>query len=531
MKTGRLLGFIALGAGLALASASGCSSSGDDDDSAGGGGSAPTGSGTGTGTGSGTGTGTGSVTDTGTGTGTNTVTATNTVTNTNTVTSTNTVTATQTDTWTDSTSCSDAHDLVVETGWLGVRGYGTINPASDKDFFKFTTTADGWYIIYTDANPDDDPAKVDTVLRLWDETGATKIGEDDDAFPRASTDSEMYFHAPAATTYCLELLEFSDWSGGTPEGDPGFTYATGAVPIDFGNAPHDHINKDTEPNDSTGSPQALALATGTSGQVYAYVAGMFDGTGADVDVFSFSTVLGTVSSQLYFVPPAANPSFGSTKLPGEVTLLNDSGGVLGKLNYADGSDGMSIPLDASTAYYLSVSWPDTTHTANDFYFMKFFTSDADNEQEQNYPSETGTNDILANAEAPNGQVDGQYTRYFVMGTGSATDVDYWGFTANLGHTVNLACGAVRSGSGLLGLTVTLVDSSDAVVQNTGSNNATEVETATDDIYWTGLYPDYGSMHAVEIDTTGTYYLKVEATGQDTGVLTSFYRCGIHVAAP
>jgi hypothetical protein len=98
-----------------------------------------------------------------------------------------------------------------------------ISPARDEDYYSFEGTAGDWIQIVTIANPEDDPALIDTVITLFD-ASMTQIAENDDSVPRINTDSEIITRLPATGTYYIQVQEFSTWMMETPEGGSTFTY-------------------------------------------------------------------------------------------------------------------------------------------------------------------------------------------------------------------------------------------------------------------------------------------------------------------
>ncbi|NIR36690.1 MAG: hypothetical protein GWO04_14375, partial [Actinobacteria bacterium] len=157
-----------------------------------------------------------------------------------------------------------------------------IDPAGDQDFYSFTGAADQWVIISTDANPDDDPEMVDTVLTLYD-SSMTQIAENDDSIPRFNTDSEIITRLPAAGTYYVVVQEFSDWADDTPEGMASFTYDLLAAELDPDAV---GVTVDAEGGDDLASSQSIGLSTSANGDFGLLVGDLRDGS--DVDVYRFS---------------------------------------------------------------------------------------------------------------------------------------------------------------------------------------------------------------------------------------------------
>ncbi|MCC6523108.1 MAG: PPC domain-containing protein [Polyangiaceae bacterium] len=424
------------------------------------------------------------------------------------------------------------------SGLLGTWADGIIGVPGDTDFFKFEATAGQWIAVVTDTGGDNEDAnELDTVITVFDEAGAVQVAQADDAYPYISTDSEIYYHVATTGTYCIRVDEYSNWSGGTALGDPTYTYQVGAYELDF--AQFEQLNKDSDPtptNDTAGTAQTLTAAVvGQGTQVYAQIHGLLD-TQSDVDWYKLTTPAAAIAGQVYFTPDSAD-GYGSTSGPGNVTLLDAAGTtVLARLDYQVESGvalqnyNLSFPLTENTDYLLRVERPAGAGApgANDFYVFKAVTADQDNEQETEGAAVDGVNDTLATTDGPvAGQVstDGLTTSYFVGGhMANVGDVDYWEFPANAGEEVALACGSLRSGSGVQGFHAEIRTAADVLVPN-----ATGTEDANTDILWsTGTG---ASAPPIAITTAGNYYVVLSNSGQDATVTGTYYRCGIHVSTP
>jgi len=359
----------------------------------------------------------------------------------------------------------------------------------------------------------------------------------DDAFPRYSTNTELIWRVPADGTYCIKVEDWASWAGeARPEPPTGlyFDYEIGLYSPD---PTADGVAIDTEPNDDETDAQAQAyyeIMNGTTptGIFTSSNYGTLD-TDTDVDVFAFTMPTDTVSlSTEDFTTPtgpggAGVNGNGSTLDLGLVSISDASGTIIGQLDATKGSDQMSVPLETGTDYLLWIERDaGTTAGANDFYNLVNYASNVDNEPE--IETTAGENDDTSNAEtvtletSPN---DPNTDSGFVLGfMQTESDVDYYAFEADAGDKVNLACGAIRSGSGLIDATFAVHDDSDSEMQS-------ETETDTDDIFWSDTTYGIESAPAVEITTTGTHYLVVSTGSQSTTVTGNYYRCGIHVETP
>ena len=266
----------------------------------------------------------------------------------------------------ESTSCEDAIVLEAGTNSLGGTFYryddAVINPAQDEDFFKFTATAGQWIGILTDANPDDIPEMIDTVVTLYNEDGTTMLAEVDDSFPRATTDTEMFHRITAAGTYCVKVQEFSDWNGDSPEGDPTFLYDIVVLPIDF--ALYDEYNLDTEPNNASGTAQdSLSFADLTNSQYFTQLAGLLD-PGDDVDFYRVTAPAGAIALSVDLTASQVDNGYGSTKGPGMVSIYDTTGATLlaqvDNAQQPNGLEGMSAVPAVPGDYLLEVTRLATT---------------------------------------------------------------------------------------------------------------------------------------------------------------------------
>jgi hypothetical protein len=404
---------------------------------------------------------------------------------------------------------------------IGKAANGVIDPAGDSDFFSVPVKKDQFVRFFTQANPDDDPAKIDTVITLYDDKNQ-KIAEADDSVPRASTDSELYYRAPADGTICIKVEEFSTWhKDPQKKGGPTFTYKVATTLMsDTGGG----NNRDKEPNNDGSTAQAInSLKASQGSSTFAYLYGMLDPQ-ADVDVYSFTLAPGTLSASIYF-PPFGPDGYGNTTSVGVVRLTDKQGKAIGLLDVTKGSDNMSIPLAAGTEALLWVTRPAGAPLgSNDFYFLKHFSFDTENQKEAE--ATTGSNETAATAETitiqaptPPSKVKSGYVLGFVKAAG---DVDYFKFAAAAGDKLTVACGAIRSGSGLTAPVFEVRDPSDVSLQS-------ETETDAKDVLWSDT--PGASKAGLTIATAGNYHLKVTAGGQDPNVSSNFYRCGLHLTPP
>ena len=395
---------------------------------------------------------------------------------------------------------------------LGGAASEVINPAGDEDEFTFNATAGDWIALVIDANPLDDPMLVDTVITLYDPNG-TQVAENDDALPRVSTDSELLYHVPQTGSYCVLVQEYSEWSGGLPEGDPTFAYQLFAELLDPVN--FSWFNQDTDPtpaNDTQQTAQALTLDPDLQGGNFGQIAGLLE-PGTDVDFYSYATTGGTLTTSIALMPQGPS-GYGSTQGPGVIRLRNSSG-VVAELDYQLGSPALDFPAVGAGAYYIEVNRPNTTVGTNDSFYFKLVNAPFANQDESESNGTAGTADVATP------QVNGTFTSHFVRGMlSSSSDVDYWSFNAFAGQALTVVCRAARAGSGLLGFNVAARNPADTATLQT------ETESTTQDLNWS-TSPG-ASMAPVALNQTGTHYVRLTATGQKSGVSGTYYICGLHV---
>lgn len=430
----------------------------------------------------------------------------------------------------ESTSCADAvalESVMNNAGGSFFRGTGVINPAGDSDYFKVDLKKDQWISLITQANDMDDPNKIDTVLSLYNADGSTKLAEVDDAFPRASTDSELFYRVTEDGTYCIKVWEFSDWAGETAEGDPSFTYEVDVLPIDP--ALYEGYDQDKESNDDPASAQPLAnaITSAMTGQLFDRVYGGLD-TGTDTDFYSFTAPAGGVVMSTNFTPSGPD-GYGATTGPGVINVWEASNTTqpIARLDYAKGADGFSgVPVNAGTKYLLQFSRPNATVGANDFYFVKFATGNGDGQNPQE--TDDAKNNTAAGADLATAAMsaDAMTTLHFLGGTIPAGDTDWWVLPTEFaaGSSVTVVCSSQRAGSGVADMTVTLYNDAAG-----SSQLETETETDAKDLLWSDAMNGNSSKSSPKLAAKGTPSLKITAGSLiSNGATSTHYLCGFHV---
>lgn len=405
-----------------------------------------------------------------------------------------------------------------------------LNAPGKKIHYRVPVVAGDFLLMTTDANPNDD-LMIDPTISVYNEAGTTLLATIDDAYPRSSTDTTLFYRVPTTGNICVVVMDYATWKG-----EAGSTAHTEDLKLRIGklNDTAASSNADTGSNDTIATAQTGKFGTTTTGAVsFGNVYGTLD-SASDVDVYKFAipAMKGVLTIDLMPVNSTVNMlgtnSYGSSLSHLALKVTNAAGTILGQLtipaNLVDQPTAISVSVPMSADAYLWIERPaGVAAGTNDFYAI-FVTSYADSPPE----AMDTTNGVVATAEALTQTVDpndAKRKRSFILGTlATASDVDIYSFMATAGDTVSLGCAAQRDGSGLRGLSV---DVSSA----TGSLQS-ETETADADVTWyTSAQFGNGSRPAVAIATTGTYYLKLTATSQDATNTGNYYRCGLSVNTP
>ena len=427
----------------------------------------------------------------------------------------------------EGSSCANAI-----TADLGAEVTGTLDEAGKKVFYAVTVKAGDFLILGADtaATADTGEEIVDTTLSIFNANGTTLLASIDDAFPRVTTDADMYYRAPADATLCVQVTDFATW-GGQASGvatDANYTFFAGKVDPAAAT-----VSFDVEPNDTIAAPQTgklKAFAPGPGG--YTHVMGIL-GTASDVDTYKFTAPAGSKSISV-IVPPIGTPvapataSYGSSMARFTVTVQKLDGTIIAQLSPPAGnvekmSEGLSAPIEAGD-YYVTFSHPaGTTAGANDFYATTLDFSTTNTPETESLGA--NTNDTLASAQALTLTADATNAKLkdgYILGYLPAGDLaDSFSFPVGVNDSVALSCGSIRNGSGLEGVKVELfVD---------GVSKQAENETAIADLSWSTSR--FASKAAVGITAAGTAVLQVSATGRSATNTGTYFLCGVHVTMP
>lgn len=400
-------------------------------------------------------------------------------------------------------------------------------PDVDSDYFKFTGTAGQAILILTDAKPNDDPyadGYLDLVVTLFDKD-QNQIAQNDDPFPRSTQDSSLFTILPADGDYYIKVEDFCESSLGAGATGCGADYFAAINDTNYGVAvltldpATDGNVQETEPNDTgaTASPFTYA-ETMTTGQYYLTVT-WGDFKANDMD-FYLLHIPANVETALQ---PNTRTTAGIAFYPGDITG-DGSSTVAGIVQFIDPTD-MSIvaefdaskgaegqpPLTADKDYYVVVNGTNTG--AHPFYFLNHSVGGSNPIEAEG--GAQGVNDATPQDLSGDVQdnMDGSFS-YFIEGNlpqgGAMKDVDTFSVDTKGLATVSVACGAARSGSGLTGFKITVLNGA------SGLGNATEA--ADKDLVLSSVAVPGG---------VNTLTVKLEATGQSATVTSDFYRCGIH----
>jgi hypothetical protein len=415
---------------------------------------------------------------------------------------------------------------------LGVEVDGNIDTEGKQVFYAVNVKAGDFLVIgaSTAATASTGEEIVDTAITVFDAAGTKMLANLDDAFPRYTTDAELYYRAPADATLCVRVSDYATWAGdaSTVAADNAFKFFAGK--IDPGAAV---VTYDTGANDTDAAPQTGKLKAYTqSAGGYTYLVGALS-SATDVDTYKFTVPTGAKGISVA-VPPigaplaAATSSYGSTMDRFVVTVKNTDGTVVAELAPPAGavasmSDGLSAPVEPGD-YLVTFSRPSGVPAgANDFYATTLAFGST-NTAETEAPG-ANTNDTLATAQALTLTTDTANAKRkegFVLGYLPAGDAaDTFSFPVAANDKVTVSCGSARNGSGLEGMKVELFLG--------GVSKQSETEVATKDLAWSDARS--ASKPSVTATAAGTAAVQITTTARSPRVTGAFYLCGFHTTAP
>jgi hypothetical protein len=399
---------------------------------------------------------------------------------------------------------------------------------TDADFFKFEGKAGDLYLITASSHPsgtDMDPGYIDTFIELYD-TNQKLLATNDDRYPRNNTDSEIVTVLPETGTYYVKLQEWCI----SPTADANFCdqtyfdallsfdYVIGAIKLEPG--PGQIIEMEPNNSNMTGTPIAYA-PTPTAGSYYLTV---IEGTlpsANDVDWYSFQipadlTVgAGTRAKTNLLFPWGATTGNGSNLKIGMVEVVDPvTAAVIGAFDMTNEVENtfergeINTPVTPGKDYLLKVSYGGTQPSGGgDFYFV-YQTLTSGNPLEV----QEMANDMLATPEVLTLSA-GTVGSYFVEGDIPVGDIDHFQINTLGLPTLSVACSSQRAGSGVRGLTATILKP-DGTAIAMGSQK--ETETAS-------IFLDH-----IAVGNATDLIVKLEATGAaDPTNKGTYYLCGIH----
>jgi hypothetical protein len=470
-----------------------------------------------------------------------------------TTTVTTTTTTTKTTTTTTGTGGAGIHsfdtagDLPIDTTGLEA----DLVDADTSDYYKFTGAKGDHMVFYgtawglTGSTGENDGTAVDVVVSIYD-ANKKLIASDDDAWPRDSTDAVLYTELPADGDYYVKIQDCNAYAGENP------TSGIGCAPVSGIN--NFHYQLIGFPMDTTKFPWGKATGATAVSYTAGSTAGTFSATpfGGDFaakgekHAFTLNppaalTVDATHHPRaLFWVQPTGTMDGNGSTTDIHIYATSDAAGTqviasADQTNYTNGDDPNNGPLEFSfplplTAGAVSTApiyvWAENLGAGAGFYYAWHAIGE---EYLTRAEAETaGQNDTMATAEAlvSVGTSGGAFS---VEGTlSSATDVDWYSFTIPTTVTgssgaaapdhIELDCNVARQGSGIVGLTATLMDSTGkATTVLVSDTNAKKDATVGGDgklVIPTGLVGKAA-------------FLKISATGQDAKNAGNYYQCAAY----
>ena len=372
-----------------------------------------------------------------------------------------------------------------------------IEAPGDVDYYQLTVQAGEWWQFTTLANPEDDADKLDTVLTLLDENGEL-VAYNDDELPRFDPDSELIYHFPAAGTYYLRVEDYFTSTivlpelAREPQGDPSWTYTLSARTLDS-TTPGFLIAGD-------GPSYPLLLPSNE----YRYALGRFASVG-DRDGYSFTAP--PMVDILRVTVPGDADGLGSTAREGTVIVDDGAPAIpyVARIDRAVALQRLLPSIAAGAQHTVQITHAGELGT-NPFYVLKLDAYDSIIEEIDLEPS----NNTPGGASVAQ-LVDG--ARYVQTHLASTSDVDHVTFTPAQGTELFVTCSAAAHGSGVRGLSVSVLDSAAAAIPGA---TVTETDTA------------HATLGPIPIEATRKYYLRLSKSGQDSQVSSDFARCSIAI---
>lgn len=238
-----------------------------------------------------------------------------------------------------------------------------------------------------------------------------------------------------------------------------------------------------------------------------FMVGTFSDTN-DIDRFSF-TVTGDIHALSAEVFESGALADGSTTSAGKVWITDEAGTtIIARIDNTSGQSFLGPPLDPGN-YMLWVAHPDTPIGTNDFYVVRTLLL-PENPRE----AADATNGTVGSAE-PFAVTGGNASASILAHIGDQ-DVDYFRFDGQAGQTISTFCESARSGSGLVGLTVSIRDETDGILLEATETPASQAAPGT-----------AVSLDHVPIPPSGSIYVRTTKESQLPDVAGDWVRCALY----
>lgn len=326
-----------------------------------------------------------------------------------------------------------------------------IGTPGDRDYFRFEAEAGEWLWVQTEGNEDRDPAKIDTVVTLFDPQ-QRQIARSDDLYPAANQNSRIWTRIASSGTHYLEVQDYSTFGNGPPRGSDQLTYTVWIRRPDPTNA---FVVEDAELGDDAQAASTEPEYT----QASLLVLGTFDRPG-DVDVFRFPVRATGGLNLLTAVMPQGADGYGATDLPAQVRVQRARDGARLAIS-APPIEGAQVypPVAAGEDVELWVEHRGPSLGANPFYVLSVVASPRGRAEVEDVSGATDTAELLEGWTI----VEGGLQRYFDTHL-EPGDVDvYTGPELPPGGRVSVSCASRSLGGALVNLQVELLDDLGAVV--------------------------------------------------------------------
>lgn len=397
-------------------------------------------------------------------------------------------------------------------------------PAGGSFYGTFTVEAGTWITTLVR----DVPVGTDVVIRLWNEDGSELLASTDEHLPIIEGfDGVMYHYVPTERTYCIELLEYDVWAGGTSKArtERSFRLTVVSVPDFWGaNAP---VIEDRGDNETTETAQRLDLDAIRSGGV---MLGRLE-SADDRDVYRFEGVDSTAFDRavaLSLPGPGDASSFGwGAGVEGRVTVLAADGSTILASNtfsnmaatcnqYNHVRCGMAVPERVGETYFVVVEAEGGSEDFSGAAYSAFTASQIFDPVLEGV--DEGANDLPSQPVVVTPDPIAQGTGAPIWGElDDQDDVDWWRLDELPGAEVHLWCGSSFFGSGVEALTIEAY-----AVNDLQSPVRTQMERPDATIRW-GSVLDKGEPDVSPLPPD-SYLFRVSASSLRADYASKSYQC-------